>query len=109
MASFEKSSYTNLAKYKEAKRNERKRRKERQLVFIDELKQPCLFCGENNKDEIQLHHVNATEKKFDPTSGSHSLKSIAEEVKKCWCLCKECHTKLHQRLCDPLPSAYDTL
>jgi hypothetical protein len=106
MASFEKSSYTDYNKYKEARKIERKRRRERAKDFYKTLQTPCIFCGCEN--DIQFHHVNPTEKSFDITTSTNK-KEIMKEAKKCWCLCKSCHQKLHQRLCDPLPSAYDTV
>lgn len=105
VAKFENSSYKDYDKYLEWKRNQKKREKERFNLYIESLKTECLFCG--TTEDLVFHHVNPNEKKIDVGSGK-SKKSANEEVVKCWCLCEGCHTKLHQRLCDPLPGTYDT-
>ena len=103
--SFEKSSYADEAKYKEWKKKQRLSERKRVRQYIESLKQDCFFCG--SSENIVFHHVNAIEKTIDVTC-CKSKKSATIEAEKCWCLCSECHTKLHQRLCDPLPSTYDT-
>ena len=82
-----------------------KREKKRLRDHIDSFATECLFCGSTEK--LVFHHVNATEKGREVACAG-SVKRINEEVAKCWCLCESCHTKLHQRLCDPLPSTWDT-
>lgn len=107
MASFEKSSYADYEKYKLAKQAERKRRRKRANALIQSHRNPCLFCG--SEKNIEFHHFNPTEKEYGVTDIiTLSPKKIVEEINKCWCLCKSCHNKLHRRLCDPLPSCYDS-
>ena len=101
MATFEKSTYTDQEKYKasQRKKDRLKERLQRCRDLIESHKTPCLFCG--TEENIEFHHVNALGKEIRVTSLT-TIKKINEEVKKCWCLCRSCHTKLHQRLVDPL-------
>ena len=103
MLSFEKSPYKDYDKYVQYRRRQRKLEKQRIKRHIDSLKTDCLFCGAT--DDLIFHHVNPNEKKND-VAGLYTIKAVNEEIEKCWCLCESCHTKLHQRLCDPLPSTY---
>ena len=105
VAKFENSSYTDYDKYLEYRRNQKRKEKERVKDYVKSLATNCLFCG--STDNLNFHHVNPNEKDIDVVN-ARSKKKANEEVAKCWCLCESCHTKLHQRLCDPLPSTYDT-
>lgn len=105
VAKFENTTYTDYDKYLEYRRRQKKKEKERFNLYIESLKTECLFCG--TTENLVFHHVNPYEKKTEVPC-TKSKKGANEEVVKCWCLCESCHTKLHQRLCDPLPSAYDT-
>tara|TARA_R110001606_G_C14912714_1_gene595568 strand:- start:62 stop:397 length:336 start_codon:yes stop_codon:yes gene_type:complete len=105
VARFENSSYKDEQKYLEYKKRARQRETQRIRNHLDSILSECLFCG--SKEDLVFHHVNASEKVRE-VANAGSVKRINEEVVKCWCLCESCHTKLHQRLCDPLPSAYDT-
>jgi len=83
---------------------ERKRRQRARVRDdLKKLETPCLFCGE---EEVEWHHVNA-DKKDGLVNSFTNYKRMVEETKKCWCLCRECHTKLHNRLVDPLPHLWE--
>ena len=85
---------------------EGRRRRARNLILLQEHRKNCLFC--ESEDNLQFHHINPLEKKFDVGQNlQYSQETILKEIKKCWCLCKECHIKLHNRLVDPLPSTYN--
>lgn len=67
-------------------------------LFIDSLKTPCVKCGENRIYLLQFHHVNPNEKVFTISCGSKYHKSkedVAAEIKKCVCLCANCHKEFH--------------
>lgn len=82
--------------------------KRKRAKYIQDSKRPCLFCG--SEENIEFHHINPTEKEYSVTSlASWSYKKVNEELAKCWCLCRECHEKLHRRMCDPLPETYDVV
>jgi hypothetical protein len=102
--SFEKSSYNDIDKYKEQIKKSREREKQKIKDYIELKKKPCLFCGSIN--QIEFHHFNPIEK--EKTVSSHkTFKKVDDELAKCWCLCYECHSKLHRRMCDPLPICYE--
>lgn len=52
----------------------------------------CYFCKEVNEVCLDFHHVE--EKKWDITK-VNSVKAITEEMKKCICVCCNCHRKIH--------------
>ena len=108
VAKFENSSYSDIKKYKEYRKRNKETERRRKNQFINSYKTPCLFCGSD--ENVHFHHVNPLEKEFEVSTGKYrSYKNIEKEIYKCWCLCSECHIKLHNRLCDPLPSCYDSL
>ena len=66
--------------------------------FINTLKTPCVKCGEPRLWVIQFHHINPDEKGFGIGDGSNphkSKESVIQEVKKCVCLCANCHREFH--------------
>ena len=101
---FERSGYKDYDKWLANRKKQKGKYKRSLLEYIKELKKPCLFCG---ADDVVFHHINANEKLFEISgSKNKSKKQIKEEADKCWCLCQNCHVKLHQRLVDPLPTCY---
>ncbi len=106
MASFEKSTYTDYDKYLANKKKHRSTVKARNQQYLDEHTEPCLFCGSDNN--IQLHHYNpALGKKSKNYLFGCSVAALQKELDKCWCLCYDCHSKLHRRMVDPLPNCYE--
>lgn len=86
------------------KRRERNRENSRESArrwyskikeYINQCKQPCAKCGETRQWVIQFHHVDPSTKKFVIGSGRNSKESIDEEIKKCVCLCSNCHDEFH--------------
>ena len=104
VAKFENSAYSDINKYKEYRKKSKKRDRENFFEWFQQFKTECLFCKTNNN--LIFHHVNSNEKEYD-VCRIRSKKSVLSEVTKCWCLCQNCHTKLHQRLVDPLPETWD--
>lgn len=105
VSKFENSTYKDIKKYKEYRKKQKEKERLRIKKYFESLKTECFFCG--SKYELVFHHINPNEKTGD-VANRKSKKSMLEEMKKCWCLCENCHIKLHQRLCDPLPETYDT-
>ena len=65
-------------------------------AFVESLKTECCKCGEDRPWVIQFHHINPDEKKFGIAGcGTRSRTAIWEEVKKCVCLCSNCHDEFH--------------
>lgn len=66
--------------------------------FINSLKQPCVKCGDSRFYVIEFHHIDPTTKLFTISDGQKSHKSkedVVNEVKKCVCLCRNCHKEFH--------------
>jgi hypothetical protein len=63
-------------------------------------KNGCKKCKEKDKDCLCAHHRDPKKKKFGIGSIASirpALSVLAEELKKCICLCLNCHAKLHGR------------
>lgn len=73
---------------------------QRNKIIIDNCKLSHLCsCGENDIACLEFHHRDPSKKKFQISNeGKHSsIKVLNEEIAKCDILCKNCHTKLHNR------------
>lgn len=122
---FSKDKYTNdglsyrckecISKYNKLNRDKRKlserkyieanrdkislRQHNRQIEhsnFITSLKTPCVKCGEDRFYVIDFHHINPLSKEFTIGAATQWGKErLLNEVKKCICLCKNCHTEFH--------------
>lgn len=87
-------------KYIEANRDKVKLRQHNRQVehgnFVNSLKTDCVKCGDAREYVVDFHHVNPLDKEF--TIGAAKLWSkdrLENEVKKCVCLCKNCHAEFH--------------
>lgn len=70
------------------------REQKRQLV--DSLKTDCVKCGETRKYIIDFHHKNPSEKSFEISDiFKRSENEVRDEIKKCVCLCRNCHGEFH--------------
>lgn len=62
------------------------------------LKTPCVKCGEDRLLVIQFHHINPQDKLFQINQNAvkkRSEEEIETELKKCVCLCSNCHFEFH--------------
>ena len=85
-------------KYREEKINGDRVRMNNRQLFLDSLKTPCVKCGEKRPWVIQFHHKDNSEKLFTIGEGAKYHKSkndVIAEVKKCVCLCANCHKEFH--------------
>jgi hypothetical protein len=76
--------HTNEKRYRDAVRDH----------ILDDLTKPCIKCGEDRVWLIQFHHVNPKEKLLQ-IHAAKTIESANEEVKKCVCLCANCHAEYH--------------
>lgn len=76
-------------------KNERERRKRKE--YNEKYKHPCEKCGEDRLYLIQFHHINPSEKAFSIGANitNRSEHEIVNEIKKCVCLCSNCHDEFH--------------
>lgn len=65
------------------------------LELLWSLKTPCVKCGEDRKCSIHFHHIDPKDKEINLSHGSIGKARIIEEVKKCVCLCANCHEEFH--------------
>jgi hypothetical protein len=77
-------------------KNTKARREKRE--FIDSLKigLQCEKCGEKEICCLDFHHMK--DKDFEIANASNrnlSLERIKKEIKKCICVCANCHRKIH--------------
>ena len=66
--------------------------------FLAKWRKPCQKCGEQRLYLIQFHHIDPATKEFCIGEGANvykNLKIYEEEVKKCVCLCSNCHDEFH--------------
>lgn len=70
----------------------RKRNKE----YIDSKKTQCVKCGDKRTYILQFHHIDPKKKLFELSDhGTHTIEAIDTELKKCVCLCSNCHDEFH--------------
>lgn len=88
-------------------RKEGKRRERRDLiksmVMAEFQKNGCLLCDEKDSACLIAHHLDPNIKEFNIGTAigrnhNNSVNVIAEELKKCVCLCDNCHCKVHANL-----------
>ena len=64
--------------------------------FLNSLKYPCVKCGEKRPWMIDFHHISPKDKSFGISDRYRgSIDAVKEEVKKCVCLCRNCHAEFH--------------
>ena len=77
-------------------KNDKKERYSESANAMQELKTPCVKCGETRHYVIDFHHVDPATKKFNVgTAKTYSIETLTNEVKKCVCLCRNCHQEYH--------------
>jgi hypothetical protein len=68
----------------------------------------CKSCGEMAECCLSAHHVDPAQKLFNIGKGSakrgYSAAKVSEELRKCVCLCENCHRKVHAGLLEIKPS-----
>lgn len=96
-------------KYRIQKLNRDRIRMDARQEFLDTLKTPCAKCGESRVWVLQFHHKDPEDKLFTvgDTGMCHKSKdAVIQEVKKCVCLCANCHKEFHylygQKPLDPV-------
>ena len=72
-------------------------RKEVNREYLRSLNLKCEYCGIDDYDVFEFHHVDSNEK--DEILGNlvhYSECRFKQELDKCICLCANCHQKLHR-------------
>lgn len=71
--------------------------------YVQSLKTKCEICGyDRNKSALEFHHVDGDDKdlniaRFANTRiwSKRTKELIDSEIKKCKCLCANCHREIH--------------
>lgn len=66
----------------------------------------CLVCSEDDPCCLEFHHVDPSSKRATIANLVRSeapIKQIVHELKKCVCLCSNCHKKVHANSLDLRP------
>lgn len=83
-------------KTKDARKQYNKNYVQLKREFLSSLKTPCAKCGDGRLYIIDFHHVNPHEKEINLAQNcSATNERLLREVKKCVCLCRNCHQEFH--------------
>ena len=76
-----------------------KESRQRKRIWYNDIMEEkfCEKCGESDNACLDWHHVDPSQKEYEISFllCNRSKKAILEEMKKCICLCSNCHRKLH--------------
>jgi hypothetical protein len=71
-------------------------RQRRKKWAVDAFGGKCGICGYNRCiGALDFHHLNPSEKEFSLTASTASRQVFVEELRKCVCLCSNCHREVH--------------
>lgn len=65
--------------------------------ILDDLKIGfgCAICGFNEYPEaLDFHHINPKDKKYQISMNKMTKDNAFDEIQKCMCLCKNCHSHI---------------
>jgi hypothetical protein len=101
--SNKRSYYSNNEIVKVAASLRRKESKNKLKAWIKELKEKsgCKSCPESSPTCLDFHHRNPKTKVSsisDMIRMTKSREEIIKEIRKCDCLCANCHRKVHSKL-----------
>lgn len=86
---------------KRTRRNEDLRRVKVDQILAEFRKNGCALCPEKEPCCMSAHHLDPGSKDFpvgEAKAIGVSLKRLQEELKKCICVCENCHRKIHAGL-----------
>ena len=71
-------------------------RQRRKKWAVEAFGGKCGICGYDKCVEaLEFHHLDPSQKEFTLTASVANRQVFVEELKKCVCLCSNCHRKLH--------------
>lgn len=78
----------------------KKFRKSRKKMMIKAFGSKCQICGYDKCDSaLEFHHLDPTQKDFAFSNTLHiSWDKVKNELKKCICVCANCHREIHEGL-----------
>lgn len=83
--------------YHKKHKKERIKRDTEYKAKINALKTSCRKCGDTRLYVIDFHHIDPSTKAFNINrkKSKTDFSVIENEVKKCVCLCRNCHMEFH--------------
>jgi hypothetical protein len=59
----------------------------------------CCLCAEKDPACLEAHHIDPTtkENKVGYLTAAGQIQLLADELKKCACVCSNCHAKIHRK------------
>ncbi len=88
-----------MSRQSQAVKDWRKRTKQR---MIDSLGGKCMICGYDKcNSSLTFHHLDPTLKEISISrtcENPKSWKKIVDELRKCICLCRNCHGEVHANI-----------
>lgn len=73
--------------------------KRRKLVMLKGFGGKCQICGYNKcNSALEFHHLNPDKKDITLSRSIYSWEKTKDELKKCICVCANCHREIHEGL-----------
>lgn len=63
--------------------------------IIDSQRTVCAKCGETRSHVLDFHHIDKNTKQFTIGKMKKGIQVLQEEIRKCVCLCANCHRDFH--------------
>lgn len=71
-------------------------RQRRKLWAVESFGGKCGICGYSKCIEaLDFHHIDPTIKEFSTSASTASREVFVEELRKCICVCSNCHREIH--------------
>lgn len=92
----QRSGYTQRYGEKARNRNKEKSTINRKIISDYKASVGCAFCAEDDPVCLEFHHLDPTAKEIGIAENmASSIDRIFDEIKKCVCICSNCHKKVH--------------
>lgn len=79
-------------------------RQRRKKWAVEAFGGKCGICGYDKCVEgLEFHHIDPTQKDFSPSASTASREIYVEELRKCVCICSNCHREVHAGI-TPIPT-----
>lgn len=66
--------------------------------IYNQHKTKCCICGETAKCCLEFHHVGPKHFNISQSLKHITPKQLLDELRQTICICKNCHSKLHNKL-----------
>lgn len=66
--------------------------------IFNQHKTKCIICGESSKCCLEFHHIKNKSFNVSQSLSHIPTELLIKELKKCVCVCKNCHAKIHNKI-----------